>query len=316
MILQVKRGPVTLVLTKKRIDNTRESVFEGSDASDVVVATHLVSEDTIKDLGPAVSEEMDSFKAGLILLLLSTAISNKDKNALIELTDWALISYENTRAINRTALVNSAKESWIHRKYLPNSSFVFDQNSAKIDRSLARITRDRIAAYNRQEKKRLSVIMAEGKKQGWNSSKLALEIKRGAGLNSVQQKALYNIENGMRAKEMAPSAIKKKTDAYISKARAYRKDLSARWDAESAVNEGQLQLWNQVAEEEDLKGEPEKGWFAILDNVTGKADRAMDGQWVPLKDKFIDPTLTYAPVNRPPLRGNCRCGMDFRIKEV
>ncbi len=305
------------MISDKRIDQIKTDVYGSDDIPDDIAARYAVYIDSGKALKSSTEEEFGAFQKGLVLALLLTAIEKKDRTELKSLLDWSLINYDKSRDFTRKGLVNSALESWERRDYLKGSGFVFNPNSKKIDTALSKITRQRISTFNTQEHKRISVIMREARKQSWTDDMVAREIKRGAGLNSVQQKALYNLQRGMMTTEgMTKELFRKRSDEYIQKALNYRATLTAKWEAATVMNTGHALLWDQLVDEKLISEESEKEWVAILDHVTGVPDKAMHRQKVPISAKFVDPTLTYAPIDRPPLRGNCRCDMRLIPKGV
>lgn len=298
------------MVTENRIEREKSTTFEGRNASDSTVVRHILHDDTAKDLKPEVAKEINSYKRAISVKELSETIDSGDRGEVSNLINWNNIGYDGTRTINRAGLVAAGLAGWKFRDYLPEANFIFNQNSPQIDRALAKISRDRISAYNRQERKRLNLIISEGKRLGWSSNRIADEFKLSAGINSVQQRALYNLQKGLLAENVSPGAIKKQSSEYIARARNYRNTVTAEWLAASVVNEGQLQLWDQLEREEFVSSDTfGKEWEAILDDVTGTPDRAMNGQIVRLDQNFVDPTLTHAPLPRPPLRSNCRCGI-------
>jgi len=304
------------VISNKRLQHIKENVFEDETIPDDVTMLHAVSEDAEAELKPETEKEMSTFKKGLIVAAIAAAIRKKDRKEILSLSDWALISYDQTRAIDRAKMVEAASESWRLRTSLKEKTFTFNPNAKGVDTALNKIIAERVLAYNKQESKRLSVILREAKKQSWGPNRIAEQIKAGAGLNSRQQQTLYNLQARLSKEGLTKSQIEKKTSEYQKKALSYRATLTARYEAASAVNEGQAQLWNQLVDDSIILDTSEKEWWAILDNLTGTPDRAMNGQRVPINDKFVDPTLTHAPLMRPPLRGNCRCTMRLIPKEV
>jgi len=300
--------------TPKQIARVREEKFSDEEmATDGVVVRHIIAEETIVELSPIVSQESKQFKKSISITALVLALTEKDKDKLLYLTDWSLVNYDVSRGIERSRMVASAVESWKVRHFLPDSSFRFDINDKAIDKALSDIIQKRIRTYNQQERKRLSVILTEGNRNLWSSERIAAEIKRGAGLNAVQQKALFNRQKSLAAEGLSKAAILKQTDEYIETAKVYREEVTAKWESESVVNAGILILGYQLFKDKETEGEPSKQWISILDQVTGNADRALHGQVVLLSENFVDPTLTYPPTMRPPLRGNCRCSVDLII---
>jgi len=304
------------LITDSKIESIKETVFEGEEVSDGVAVRQGVAIDGQKDLSVATEEEINDYTKLIALALLITALETGDRKEVEAVMDWSLISYNLTRSVVRDTMVNSATESWIHRHYLLDSEFLFNQNAKALDTLISQIVNRRIITYNGQERKRLSVILRESKKQGWSLSKVASEIRIGSGLNSRQQKALFNLQNGMIEKGLTAAEIKKASNQYIKNAIDYRIQLTAQYEATTAVNEGHLQLWDQLVKDKQISSESEKEWQAILDKKTGVPDKALNGQRVKLSEKFIDPTLTHPPIARPPLRGNCRCDLELIPKGV
>lgn len=295
------------MISSTRILQIKQDIFKDASVSDESAALEGVREDLTSSLRPDIFKEITTYKRGLIISSIADAIADDDRAELLKLTNWSHVNYDLSRATNRYGLVSASMNSWDNRTYLDASTFKFDQNSKNIDKFITALILQRILAFNIQEKKRISEIFRQGKSLLWSPNQIADQIKLTAGLNSVQQRTLFNIQKGLRAEGISAGVIAKRTDAYIAKAITYRTVLTSEWEASSSVNEGQLQLWNQLYEEDLLRDETRKEWLAILDNLTGTADRAMSGQIVPLNANFVDPTLTYAPLPRPPLRGNCRC---------
>lgn len=304
------------MITDKRIQDVKENVFEDETIPDDVTALNIISSDGAAELKPETEKEMSAFRKTLVLAAIAAAIQKKDRKEILTLTDWALIGYDQSRTVNRARMVEAAAESWRLRDLLKDKTFTFNPNAKSVDTAINDIIAERIFAFNKQESKRLSVILREAKKQNWTVNKIAEQIKTNAGLNSQQQQTLYNLQNKLFKDGLTQTQIDKKSSEYRKRALNYRAELTARYEAASAVNEGQLQLWKQLVDEEIIEDDSEKEWYAILDNVTGTPDRAMNGQRVKINEKFIDPTLTHAPIMRPPLRGNCRCTIHLRPKGV
>lgn len=287
-----------------------KEVFNNSEeASEDLIARYALTDLSVDVLSDVNESDFTTFKKSITIAALALALSEKDRKSVVAEADWALVDYGDYRNVLRKTAVKSAVDSWKYRDYLLGEDFTFNPNDKAIDRTVSNIASAKIKAYNSQEQKRISIVVREGRKHAWTPERTAAEIKRGAGLNSVQQKTLFNVQTGLVKEGFSKQQIGAKTSEYIDKAKSYRADMTARWDSVSAVNEGHSILWAQLVGVGLISENSRKEWVAILDQRTGESDAAMHGQVVKITDNFRDPLMVYPPLMRPPLRSNCRCDM-------
>jgi len=315
MILQDKQEFKTQVPSKSSIDTVRDSTFGGNpEATDSIISRHIIAVETEKELVEIVEAEHSRYKSYLTIPLLLLAIRSGKKD-LIATTDWSKIDYDASRVLEREAMVRSAVETASLTKFIADSGFNLNINDKKFDSSLSKLMQTRIKSYNHQETKRISTIMSEAKRRQWTDERIALEIKRGAGLNSIQQKSILNMQRKMAEDGIPVYKIAENIDSYIESAKKYRAELTAKWESQSIVNEATLLVGALYLASTFGSEKVGKEWSAILDMKTGSSDRAMNGQIVGLNELFVDPLLTYSPLMRPPLRGNCRCTIELVLME-
>ena len=168
--------------------------------------------------------------------------------------------------------------------------------------------------------KALTDKINKGEVQAWNEqniqSALIQGVLQGEGAKDLTKRLLKeggsftasDIKNtdGMTAKQIAAAVAKKNRNASIRNARTMTTCVQ---------NAGRNDAYKRA---ESMGIETEKEWLAVMDNKTRHEHRLLDGQHVPVNEKFKveGNEIEYPgdPEAEPFLIYNCRCTMMPRLK--
>lgn len=143
---------------------------------------------------------------------------------------------------------------------------------------------------------------------------VAEQIKGSIGLLPAHERALAKYREGLVAEKFAPARVEELAGAYEDRLLDYRAMTIARTETRAAVNNGQLSVWREGAEQGLITNEARKEWF--VDGDACPTCAPMDGVQVGLEDPWI---ITYpngetravqVPSEAHP---NCFCGMELHF---
>lgn len=147
-------------------------------------------------------------------------------------------------------------------------------------------------------------------------------IKPSIGLYPAQVRALQNYRLGLEKDGVKPSMLETLSDKYHDRLLDARSLMIARTETKSALNEGQLSVWNQAADQGLIdRGTVKKQW--VLDGNPCEVCIAVldgeDGGAIPLDDLFVldfGGRTGEVSVNGPPGHPNCMCSLELIYPEA
>ena len=133
-------------------------------------------------------------------------------------------------------------------------------------------------------------------------NRIAREVKQLVGLTSRQAQAVQNYRDMLEEKGYIPDEVMELCEKYYTKQLNYRGENITRTELIRAANEGQLEVWNQAADEGLFKkDEAYKLWIVTPDDRLCDFCAPLDGEKVGFEDDF------EGGVSVPPLHPQCRC---------
>jgi hypothetical protein len=138
---------------------------------------------------------------------------------------------------------------------------------------------------------------------------LAVRLRNLVGLGERYAKAVFNLEQGLRASGLAEEIIVRQVKEYATFLHKVRAENIARTELSFAYNAGQLEAIGQAREDGWLVGDVYKIW-----NTTGQSGRVceeceeLDGLDIPADGVFP------GGVEAPPLHPQCGCGLSYETR--
>lgn len=235
-----------------------------------------------------------------------------------KITQKIKFTQESLKALDEqidTGIDQSAQSS---ERFLPTvrPDSIYNKNSQAKKDWIEFYSKQRLQQMDRQTKKIVTQTLKRKVNENLPPREVAKILRESIGMNSVQAKAMENLESSMRKKGKSEKQIEKAKEQYRNRAIKYRARMIADTEAVDAVNFGQLELWQQAREEQLI--DPEvmvKEWVVTPSDKLCDHCKAMDGQQKHLDDLFVDPTGTFRPVYAPTLHPSCRCSMILTRKK-
>lgn len=196
----------------------------------------------------------------------------------------------------------------------------FDMENPRIATFIKRHTGELIMDLETTSKLAVKDTIASGFRTARSADDMASDIRQVIGLHPRQQRAVENfrikqterlIRQGV-AEDVANDRIAPLVDKYADKQLSYRARVIAHTESIRAVNEGQLETWNQakdmgLIDEEDVR----KVFIVTPDDRLCEICAPMEGVKAKINEPFNTP---IGPVMTPGLHPSCRCAMGLEYK--
>jgi len=292
-----------------------------------------------------------SFGRKIDLRAVSEALALGDTEGAISLIPWDEFpeeAFSNVEELYRTGAVNAAEASTPFFKNLierlipviSDPRFLFDSTNPRFAEKIKEHTGALIENVTVSARESVQSLVSRSMDVGLTPNEIARRIPRSMGLTERQQVALSNFEEALREgrtggftefqrRTIAPNggniqaALRTKTteklvNDYQRRLLNYRMERIARTESIRAVNLGQMEVWNQAADEGLFhRGTAKRVWVVTPDDRLCPICSEMEGQEVPFESDFEPPSAEkigsaangLMPEQFPPIHPNCRCAM-------
>ena len=237
-----------------------------------------------------------------------------------------------SRAVQRT---RAARYRWraLQPQSIPTGklSFVFNATNPEVIEWAEVNAANMITEISAGTKRGVRGLVQDMFLDGISPARAAREIRRLVPLNSIQRRAVRNLERELRNPEnfgrritrfgprpgvrdlpgfrvrvpkggLSESALQRRLAQYTRMQRNWRARNIARTESIRAANEGQRQAWMQARERGEISKDAEREWSAATgDNRTCPTCEELDGTTAPLDGNFA------GGIDGPPAHQMCRC---------
>lgn len=154
-------------------------------------------------------------------------------------------------------------------------------------------------------------IVAQTIANGSDYGSSAKAIKDAVGLTQQGVAAVTNYRTMLEARNLDSSVIDRQVEGYRDRLLTQRAETISRTETIAATNQGQLEYWNQLADDGIIdSGSARKVWLVTPDDRLCPLCAPLDGKSVPIDEPFI---TELGEVDAPPLHPNCRCAMSLEV---
>lgn len=213
----------------------------------------------------------------------------------------------------KDAMVQAAMISVVSLPAPRDKRLRFDVQNPRIDRYIQSRTGNLIQNITDDAHKVVRMAVYNSFTSAKTPRQVAQEIKDSIGLHDRYAKALVNYKSNLTTSGMAPNQVERMGDKYELKLLDARSMTVARTEIRNAVNNGQLAVWQQAANNGlYAKQTARKVW--VTDGDPCPICEPMDGESVPLDGVWSldDGTMCDVPSDAHP---NCYCGMELEFDE-
>lgn len=284
----------------------------GKPSSAEYVTLHRIADALRPEMAEALRAGVIRFGNSLTIESLIHAFEQGSLSGVMEDIDFDALRIELKVIDDLTvkAIEKTAEHSVKHLPSITRPAFVFNPRNPRIARYIRTVTAEMVTEINDQNKLAIRQSVRDSMNRGLPPRKMAKLIPRTVGLNERQATARDRLRASLTEQGLPPGRVETQVTAYEKRALKYRMDMIARTESINAVNHGQLETWDQAADQELLdKSVAEKGWVLTPDDRACKFCRSLNGTAVPLDQKFQDTFGQFPPVMSPALHPNCRCAM-------
>lgn len=249
---------------------------------------------------------------------------SKDWNAVFQAVPWGTLPKD--LAGFATHIGGSLeKSSSMSIKALPEPAqkdLRFDLRNPRIREYVNNRTGSLVVGIENDTRNLISNAIARHFDEAMTPRRVADIIKPSIGLYPAQTRALQNYRLGLEKEGTKPASLEELSDKYHDRLLDARARMIARTETKFALNEGQLAVWNQAADQGLIDREAvKKQW--ILDGAPCEVCQAVldeeDGGAIPLDDYFVldfGGRTGEVSVLGPPGHPNCMCSLELIYPEA
>jgi len=137
-------------------------------------------------------------------------------------------------------------------------------------------------------------------------------IRPSIGLNTRQVMALNNYRNMLEKKELPDARVEELTDAYHERLLDYRSMMIARTETRFAMNQGQLSVWGQAADQGLIDRNTAKKQWVTAPDACDLCQELEDQGPIPMDDSW---QTDDGAIDAPPRHPNCYCDTSLVFQE-
>ena len=143
----------------------------------------------------------------------------------------------------------------------------------------------------------------------------ARKIRELIGLTERQTASVLNFRNSLIEQGISGQRLERMVSRKYDQTLKRRAMNIARTESINAANAGQLDIWNQAADQGLVdRDTAQKRWITSLDDRACPICVPMDGQLRPLNEPFTSP-FNGASTMSPSIHSSCRCAMSLEVPE-
>lgn len=188
---------------------------------------------------------------------------------------------------------------------------VFDMTNPRAQR-IAAVTAARLVTnVSEVTKQAMREIIANAQASGMSVRDQAALLEQllidTAGLDARRAQTLLRFQARQVARGVSESIVRRRVDDLRDRLLRDRALTIARTETIAAANAGQVELWDQAREAGEIPHGMLKEWIATEDGRTCEICISLDGQTVPLGERYVD--LNGVTHDKPPAHVMCRCSL-------
>lgn len=249
---------------------------------------------------------------------------SKDWNAVFQAVPWASLPVD--LAGFATHIGGSLdKSSAMSIKALPEPAqkgLRFDLKNPRIRDYVNNRTGALVVGIENDTRNLIQNAIARHFEEAMSPRRVSEIIKPSIGLYPAQTRALQNYRMGLEKEGTKPARLEALSDAYHDRLLDARAMMIARTETKFALNEGQMAVWNQAADQGLIdRGTVKKQW--ILDGDPCEVCQAVleedDEGAIPLDELFVldfGGKTGEVSVQGPPGHPNCMCSLELIYPEA
>lgn len=294
---------------------TKGEIYDKKAKNQAWKGLHKISDKMAPTYGLSLSENINDFRKKINISRLIDAIQSNKSDIILSIIEWQNLTkqFDLIKKLVKKGLIDAGKYSIDYMPEVLKPEIVFDAKNPRIQKYIEKRIGDRIQGITDQSKIAIQTVISQGMNKGKSVRTIAENIPRSIGLNDRQAMAVVNYQAGLLDKGIGGKKLDDMTDKYYEKMLDYRTTTIARTESMNAVNQGQLEVWEQAAEQGLY--DPEKAvkrWIVTPDDRLCEACQDMDQQEVGLDEMFNSPE--FGEIDAPPLHPSCRCVSELDIK--
>jgi hypothetical protein len=262
------------------------------------------------------SKGFKSFKRGLNRDQIEEAVKTGNVGNIQRLIPWNNLDTHLKQFPDLLAKVSGGSMK-ISSQGLPervSSRLRFDWRNPAIKSWVKNRTGELVVGIQLDTQKVIQRAVMRSFTKAYTPRQVADEIKNSMGLYPRQQEALVNYRTGLEQdKKIDPDRVDSFVDKYSDRLLDQRAMTIARTETRFATNQGQIEIWNQAADQGLINHQTSKKVW-IVDGNPCEICEPMDGVAVPIEESW---TLnTGETVDNPTdAHPNCFCGMELEMGE-
>jgi SPP1 gp7 family putative phage head morphogenesis protein len=183
---------------------------------------------------------------------------------------------------------------------------VLDLTRPRVAKWVAEHSTELITNIGKNSREAIKHVLGEGINRGRHPLRMAKDLKRSLGLNDRLAKAVMNRRLSLEKADMPLTKVDKIVKKYSEKLLKYRAELIARTESMTAINQGRLDLWKQLEEDEAFPDPMEQEWLTSADERVCPICGPMNGQRRAIGESFEG---SEGSVDAPPIHAQCRCSV-------
>lgn len=184
-----------------------------------------------------------------------------------------------------------------------------DLQRPQVRRWLERHSAELVRGVNKTSRKAVRAIVADGFKRGRHPMAMAKDIRAVVGLTEPQARAVIRLRATMIEAGASEGAVEKRAARYARRLLKRRAENIARTESMTAINQGRLSMWRQLAEDGALDEDSERTWLTADDERVCPICGPMHNVSIPLNGNY---ETSVGVIEAPPAHPSCRCTEEIR----
>lgn len=180
-----------------------------------------------------------------------------------------------------------------------------DMQRPRVRRWMERHTGTLIKQVNGTSVKAIRAILKDGYAAGRHPRAMARDIRAVVGLTEPQSIAVARRRQAMVEAGVPEATIEKRMSRYAERLLKQRAETIARTESMTAINQGRVAMWQQLAEDGALDEDTKRQWLTADDErvcpICGPLDEHPP---IPLDGSY---QTSIGTVDHPPAHPSCRC---------
>jgi hypothetical protein len=293
---------------------TKGAIYDKKAKNQAWKGLHKISDKMAASYGITLSKNLNEFRKKINISNLIDIIQRNKSDIILSIIEWQNLTkqFDLIKKLVKRGIIDAGKYSIDYMPEVLKPEIIFDAKNPRIQKYIDKKVGERIQGITDQSKIAIQTVISQGMNKGSPIRTIAENIPRSIGLNDRQAMAVVNYQAGLLDKGIGGKKLENMTDSYYEKMLDYRTTTIARTESMDAVNQGQLEVWDQAAEQGLYDpSKAVKRWIVTPDDRLCEACQDMDQQEVGMDESFDSPE--FGEIDAPPLHPSCRCIVELDI---